>query len=108
MKPLVPAIIASAFVLLVSCQSSFNNMPPPVTEQMARQSGTIATATSLDHGRRIFASRCIECHVLPPISNYPADRWPKIVNWMAPRASLKPEERQAVLTYVLAARAQSR
>jgi mono/diheme cytochrome c family protein len=106
MKFLVPAIILSVVVLLVSCQSSFNNFPPPVAENMTRTGGAFATVDKLDHGRRIFASRCIECHVLPPISHYPADRWPKIVNWMGPRASLKPDEREAMLAYILAARKQ--
>lgn len=107
MKGLAAAIIASGLVVLVSCQSSFNNALPPVTDRMAQRSGTIATVESLDKGRRIFASRCIECHVLPPISHYDADRWPKIVNWMGPRASLKPEEREAMLAYILAVRKQS-
>jgi len=107
MKTLIPAIIASVVVLFISCRSSFNNFPPPVTANMAKMGGTVATVETLDHGRRIFASRCIECHVLPPISNYAADRWPKIVNWMGPRASLKPAESEAVIAYILAAHKQS-
>ena len=107
LKALVPAIIASVVVLFVSCQSSFNNVPPPVTANMAKMGGAVATVERLDHGRRVFASRCIECHVLPPISNYTADRWPRIVNWMGPRASLKPEEREEVIAYILAAHKQA-
>ena len=104
LKALIPAIIASGFVLLVSCQSNFNNVPPPVTQNMTKHGGNLATVERLDEGRRLFASRCIECHVLPPISKYTADRWPRIVHWMGPRASLKPAEHEAILAYILAVR----
>ena len=104
MKALIPATILCAVVLLVSCQSSFNNFPPLVTATMTRTGSAPATVEKLDHGRRIFASRCIECHVLPRIAKYPTDRWPKIVNWMGPRAGLKPDQREAMLAYILAVR----
>jgi mono/diheme cytochrome c family protein len=108
MKLIVAALIVGGIVvLLVSCRSTISNIPPPVTEDLAElRRGNMASVQVLNHGRRIFASRCIECHVLPPISTYPAERWPRIVNWMAPRASLNPAEREAMLAYILAVRAQ--
>src|SRR3982751_2216103 len=93
-------------VLFVSCQSSFNNVPPPVTEKMVSVRGNMASVERLNEGRRVFASRCLECHILPPISRYPEERWKRIVNWMGPRASLKADEREAMIAYILAARAQ--
>ena len=53
----------------------------------------------------LFVHRCIECHTLPPIWKYSRDDWPKIVNDMSHRASLKPQEREAVIAYILAVRA---
>jgi hypothetical protein len=90
--------------LLVSCST---NVPPPVTSQMARQhsGGTIAIV-QLEKGRLLFASRCIECHTLPTIKGYTDSQWPQLVDAMAPRASLDPAEREALLAYILAARAQ--
>jgi mono/diheme cytochrome c family protein len=60
--------------------------------------------TKLERGRILFVRRCIECHTLPPIWKYSREDWPQIVNDMAHRASLKPAEREAVITYILAAR----
>lgn len=60
----------------------------------------------LQHGRTLFASRCIECHALPAVTAHNASEWPRLIDEMAERASLKLTEREAVLAYVLAARAQ--
>jgi hypothetical protein len=92
------------FLLLTSCETA--NYAPPVTAQMARsQKHDVATAT-LERGRTLFVHRCIECHTLPAIWKYSRDDWPKIVNDMSRRASLKPAEREAVIAYILAARKQ--
>jgi mono/diheme cytochrome c family protein len=58
---------------------------------------------TLQQGRTIFVSRCIECHTLPPISSRTTMEWPKAVDKMATRASLKPAERQALIDYLQAA-----
>ncbi len=59
---------------------------------------------TLDRGRKLFVRRCIECHTLPPLWKYAREDWPQIVNDMSHRASLKPEEREAIIAYILAAR----
>lgn len=105
MRATLLCLITPALLLLVSCQSTFDNAPPPVTERF-RQSTTVISLDQLRQGRRLFATHCIECHVLPPIAKYRAERWPGIVDWMAPRAGLKPDEREAVIAYILAARRQ--
>ncbi|HJT82133.1 MAG TPA: hypothetical protein VJ719_13130 [Chthoniobacterales bacterium] len=98
-------VFAGAAVILGGCQA-LNNYPPPVTPNMAR-AGTHSAGSmeKLEHGRTLFAGRCIECHVLPAIAQYPAEKWPRIVDWMGERASLKPAEREAIVAYVLAAHA---
>jgi len=63
---------------------------------------------TLREGRALFVSRCIECHTLPLVSRYDAVAWPWLVEDMAGRASLKPAERDAVIAYILAVRAQTR
>jgi mono/diheme cytochrome c family protein len=60
---------------------------------------------TLQQGRTLFVNRCIECHTLPPLWRYRAEDWPEIVNSMSHRASLKPAERDAILAYIIAARA---
>jgi mono/diheme cytochrome c family protein len=65
---------------------------------------TTRDVPQLERGRTLFVHRCIECHTLPPIWKYARDDWPKIVNDMSHRASLKPAERDAVVAYILAVR----
>ena len=100
-----PANLASILVfLLAGCADT---TPPAVTPDLAaRASSKTLTVAQLQHGRVLFASRCIECHTLPPVNSHAESEWPHLINAMAKRASLKPEEREAMLAYVLAARAQ--
>ena len=91
-------------VLLAGCT---NTTPPPVTVQMAKHLPSTVEMTQLQHGRTLFASRCIECHTLPPVDGHTDSEWPHLVRAMAKRASLKPAEQDALLAYVLAARSSS-
>jgi len=62
--------------------------------------------TQLERGRTLYVHRCIECHTLPPIWKYSRDDWPRIVNDMSHRANLKPQDREAVIAYILTVRSQ--
>lgn len=44
---------------------------------------------TLQEGRTLFVSRCIECHTLPVVSRYDPVAWPWLVNDMSARAGLK-------------------
>ena len=63
---------------------------------------------TLQQGRTLFVSRCIECHTLPVVSRYDPVAWPWLVNDMSARAGLRPSERDAVVAYILAVRAQTK
>jgi hypothetical protein len=93
---------------LANCEST-NFVPPPVTPQMTavRKDQPVDLAT-LQAGRALFVSRCIECHTLPVVSRYDAVAWPWLVNDMSARSGLKPTEREALVAYILAARAQKK
>jgi cytochrome c2 len=84
-------------LLFVSCETS--NYAPQVTSRKHD-----VDLAKLDRGRQLFVHRCIECHTLPGIWKYSREDWPKIVNDMSHRASLKPADREAVIAYILAAR----
>ncbi len=105
------AIFAAAIVCLVdlsSCETT-SFAPPPVTEELARAGARQHVDLAILHeGRALFASRCIECHTLPAISQHSATEWPRLIDEMAGRASLKSTEREAVLAYILVAHSQSR
>jgi mono/diheme cytochrome c family protein len=99
----------SAVCLFCGCESARYYTPPVATSEMARgRSGQDVDLASLQKGRVLFAHRCIQCHTAPAIWYYSAEDWPLIVNSMAHRASLKPAERDAIIAYILAVRAQSR
>ena len=110
----VGAIIC--FVDLSSC-STTSFAPPPVTAELARaetrqsatgrtRGGEHADLTILREGRTLFVHRCIECHTLPAFWHYRIEDWPDIVNSMSHRANLKPAERDAIIAYIHAVRAE--
>ena len=98
------SLFAALLCLLASCEST-GNQPPPVTAEFAkvgaRQHVDLAM---LGEGRVLFVSRCIECHTLPAVGKHTVAEWPALIDEMAGRANLKPEQRGAVLAYILAAR----
>jgi mono/diheme cytochrome c family protein len=99
----VPAVLFS--FLLAGCSGT---VLPPVTPDMARTgAASPGRLAKLERGRTLYASRCIECHTLPAIKAHTDSEWPHLVGWMAKRASLKEDEQEAVIAYILAARRQS-
>src|SRR6185312_14103706 len=98
--------VISVIGMLAGCESTSFAPPPPVTPQMAARKGQRVDVATLDKGRTLFAHRCIECHTLPPFWHYRAKDWPQLVDSMAHRANLKPQERDAIVSYIQAVRAQ--
>jgi mono/diheme cytochrome c family protein len=95
----------SGVVIYSGCQSY---LPAPMTPEVVRAGARAhVDEQALRQGRALFVSRCIECHALPVISSRPAAEWPGLVDEMAPRADLRQRERNAVLAYILAVRAQT-
>jgi len=96
-------VLVAVIAGLLACESV--NYVPPVTQQMAAaKKGRHVDVAILREGRTLLVHRCIECHTLPPLWHYSAENWPKIVNTMSQRASLKPAERDALVAYIIAAR----
>jgi hypothetical protein len=97
------SIFAVLACLLPGC--GLTNYIPPVTSHIATaRKGEHVDLAILREGRTLFAHRCIECHSMPRLWRYSTDDWPKIVNSMSHRASLKPAEREAMVAYILAVR----
>ncbi len=93
---------AVALLIAVAACSAVSTGAPVVTPAMSHASG--ASADKLTAGRRVFVSRCIECHTLPAINEHTPAAWPHIIARMSPRADLTAAERDALLSYILAAR----
>jgi mono/diheme cytochrome c family protein len=100
MKPRLISVCAIV-CLLMGCESA-SFAPPPVTPQMAKTGKRQVSVATLQQGRHLFVSRCLECHTLPPVSSRSAQKWPKVVDRMAARSSLKPTERDALVDYLQA------
>jgi hypothetical protein len=96
---------ATLVCAFLGCETA--NYAPPVTPAMARSNthGRWQVETEkFERGRNLFVHRCIECHTLPALWHYTPKDWTEIVNSMSHRASLKPEDRDAVIAYILAVR----
>jgi mono/diheme cytochrome c family protein len=85
--------------------------PPPgalsansVTSASTRWPGV--TAGSLAAGRDLFLAKCNGCHDYPDLAAISDERWPNILDKMAKKADLGAEQRDAVLHFVLASRAE--
>ncbi len=99
-------VLAFALCALAGCETDYT---PPVVKaqpQTRNRKAKPVDVVQLQEGRRLYGYRCIECHTLPPIWHYSDNEWPKIVDSMAHRAALKPAERDAIVAYIIAARAQ--
>jgi mono/diheme cytochrome c family protein len=100
--------LAAVFaIVLGGCQSDLSSTAPPVTVAFVR-AGTRphADAATLTEGRRVYLNRCTQCHALPHVAKFDPPRLERIVAVMAGRASLSPEQHNAVLKYLLTARSQ--
>jgi mono/diheme cytochrome c family protein len=109
MKLLVTAAAVPVIaVLLASCETALKSAPPVTAAFVRAGLREKADAATLETGRKVFLNRCIGCHALPEIARYDAGRIPSIVNWMSDRANLTPEQREALVKYLLTVRANSR
>lgn len=96
--------VALGASLLAGCQS---RTAPPITASFLRAGARQnADARTLTEGRRVYLNRCIQCHALPDVAKYNPPRLKAIVAVMSGRASLSPEQRDAVLKYLLTVRSQ--
>ena len=94
--------LASVILFIVSCTSL---APPPEVSPalVANARGDHADANVLATGRKLFVSRCLECHTLPSATQHSRDEWPHLVNRMSGRANLSTSEQAAIVAYLRAA-----
>lgn len=99
-------LAGAASILFLGCQAAMIN-PAPLNADVIRSGSRMRVSEStLREGRRLFTSRCIECHTLPVAWYYADEEWPRLVHDMARRSSLKDNEEQAIVAYIRAIRAQ--
>lgn len=61
-----------------------------------------ATIEQLNAGHDLYFGTCTNCHKAKPITRFPTENWPAIVDDMANKARISDTEKQAVLQYVTA------
>jgi cytochrome c5 len=104
--PWLLCLLGGGSALFLGCQAATVN-PAPLTAEVIRTGHRMRVSeTTLREGRRLFVSRCIECHTLPVAWNYTDSEWPRILRNMAHRSSLKNGDEQAILAYINAIRTQ--
>ena len=95
----------SCLFVIGSCQSNPSEAYPTARAVAARaQNGQSADLATLERGRKIFTTRCTECHVARTIANYSVPEWRHFISVMAPRAKLQPNDRASLEAYLIAAR----
>jgi hypothetical protein len=94
--------LAIVTLFIVSCA---NLAPPPEISPtlIANARPDHVGAKELTNGRKLFVSRCLECHTLPSVTKHTRQEWPHLVSRMAGRANLSTDERNAIVAYLRAA-----
>src|SRR3954452_5225175 len=90
----------SCLFLIGSCQSNLSDprkaYPTAAAVFSGAPDGQSANLAMLEYGRKIYTTRCTECHVARTIANYTVPQWRHYLGLMAPRARLVPDERVAL------------
>ncbi len=55
-------------------------------------------------GQKLYTGKCGNCHGLPAVTDRTEEKWPKTMDWMAPKAHMDDVQKEKVLKYVLCAR----
>lgn len=89
--------------LLASCAPKTTPAIAPIAEQSSEDSQLSNTHTveRLAMGQTIFENSCGKCHDLHKPTDYNAQDWVGILNWMAPKANLNEEQKDMVYDYVV-------
>jgi len=95
-------VVSTIIIFIVSCA---NLAPPPEVSPalISNARPDHVDAEQLQNGHRLFVSRCLECHTLPPVTKYSRDEWPYLVSRMSNRANLSGSDQSAIIAYLRAA-----
>ena len=102
-----PMASVISILFIVSC-ANFAGPPEVSPALISNARSDQVDIAQLQDGRRLFLSRCLECHTLPPVAKYSRNEWPHLVSRMAGRANLSPGEQAVITAYLRAASASTR
>lgn len=98
--PLLTTIFAAS--LGVACATAVIR-PDARDAQWASAKWPGTTVGDLDRGRETFVGRCGGCHNLPEPNVKTPEEWSRVLDEMAARSKLTPDEKDLVLRYLSAA-----
>ncbi len=93
--PSIALFFLPSLLLLASCGPATPAGKGPTT-------GAVAPGDPLILGRKLYFTKCADCHVAEPVKRYSAAEWAHILPDMAEEAKLSPSETAAVRAYVKA------
>jgi len=110
-KSILFTLITFVLIAFVNCKSSkavkeektsvaVNEVNPDLMAAAEKRFPGIK-ATDITEGQRFYYSRCGNCHATPEITSEKEEKWPKIMDWMAPKANMDDAQKQKTLQYVL-------
>jgi hypothetical protein len=84
-RPRIAAVLITAFACaLAACATTLDPAPEP----------------SFEPGRALYAGKCQGCHRLRQPSKIDPRKWPSILDKMAVKAKLTPEEKSQIHAYM--------
>lgn len=93
--PSIALFFLPPLLLLTSCG-------PATPAGKGPAAGAVAPGNPLVLGRKLYFTKCADCHVAEPVKRYSATEWAHILPDMAEEAKLSPSETAAVRAYVRA------
>ena len=89
--------------LLTSCTPKITPAVVPNTSQTLAITADTETnaAERLALGKTIYENSCGKCHDLHKPTDFSAQDWVGIMNWMAPKANLTTDQHEMVYDYVV-------
>ncbi|HMJ16508.1 MAG TPA: hypothetical protein VK524_34075 [Polyangiaceae bacterium] len=88
-------------VLASACGAGALPEPTPLDATRISKQFPDATLATLEHGRKLYAGRCADCHQLYEPARYGADKWRTELGEMRERARLSAEEERMILQYLV-------
>ena len=110
-KTFLISLTVIVLITLVNCKSTKSvkeekpvavvNEVNPVLMAAAEKRFPGIKASDINEGQRFYYSKCGNCHAIPEITSEKAEKWPKIMDWIEPKANMDDVQKQKTLKYVL-------
>lgn len=91
-----PKILSSFFLITVLVLFGFTSQSPLYSIDSFQPS----PSANVLEGKKIMEAKCIRCHALKVVKDYPLEKWDKVLPKMAKKAKITPLEQEKISTFV--------